>query len=132
MIYAKIPIWFFAALLVGIVAPSFVYASSDPLSLNPSELLNKTFSGSSNTGNSLPNLPGFKLPLDLQKGAKSFLSGANTGDGIDFGQLLNTKNLSSSDFGTALKAVAVLAINLFLIVIQTVASILKALLPFLQ
>lgn len=46
--------------------------------------------------------------------------------------LLNTNNLSSTDLTSALKAVLVLAINLFLIVIQTVVAILKALLPFLQ
>ena len=46
--------------------------------------------------------------------------------------LLNTSNLSGSDFTSALKAVAILAINLFLIVIQTTAAILKALLPFLS
>lgn len=46
--------------------------------------------------------------------------------------LLNTQNLSSSDLTGTLKAVLVLAINLFLIVIQTTAAILKALLPFLS
>ena len=46
--------------------------------------------------------------------------------------LLNTQNLSGGDLLGALKAVAVLAINLFLIVIQTTAAILKALLPFLS
>ena len=46
--------------------------------------------------------------------------------------LLNTENLSASDLPGALKAVAVLAINLFLIVIQVVVGILKALLPFLS
>ncbi|MBI2063008.1 MAG: hypothetical protein HYT61_02075 [Candidatus Yanofskybacteria bacterium] len=45
--------------------------------------------------------------------------------------LLNINNLSSNDFVSVLRAVAILAINLFLIVIQTVAGILKALLPFL-
>ncbi|MDO8669069.1 MAG: hypothetical protein Q7K65_02120 [Candidatus Buchananbacteria bacterium] len=46
--------------------------------------------------------------------------------------LLNTQNLSGNDLVGVLKAVAVLAINLFLIVIQTVAGILKALLSFLS
>lgn len=132
MIKVKIFILAFTTLIATVVPPVFVYASNT-LPLEPLDLLNKAFSETSKNANtSLPTLPGFKLPLGIQKSAKSFLSGANTGNGIDFGQLLNTKNLSGKDFGSALKAVAVLAINLFLIVIQTVASILKALLPFLQ
>lgn len=47
-------------------------------------------------------------------------------------QTLGIGGLSSNDFSGALKAVAVLAINLFLIIIQTTAAILKALLPFLS
>ena len=46
--------------------------------------------------------------------------------------LLNTKNISSNDIWGSIKAIVSLAINLFLIVIQTVAGILKALLPFLS
>ena len=47
-------------------------------------------------------------------------------------QTLGVGGLSFDDLPGALKAVAVLAINLFLIVIQTTAAILKALLPFLS
>lgn len=46
--------------------------------------------------------------------------------------LLDTKNLSFSDIPSSLKAIGVLAINLFLIVIQAVAAVLKGLLPFLS
>lgn len=48
-----------------------------------------------------------------------------------FKQFLDTKDLSFNDIPSSLKAIAVLAINLFLIVIQAVAAILKGLLPFL-
>ncbi|MBI2063588.1 MAG: hypothetical protein HYT65_01180 [Candidatus Yanofskybacteria bacterium] len=47
-------------------------------------------------------------------------------------QTLGVSGLSFDDLPSALKAIAILAINLFLIVIQTTASILKALLPFLS
>jgi hypothetical protein len=46
--------------------------------------------------------------------------------------LINTKDLSSKDITGSIKAVASLAINLFLIVIQTAGGILKALLPSLS
>ncbi len=49
-----------------------------------------------------------------------------------FKQFLDTKDLSFSDIPGSLKAIGVLAINLFLIVIQAVAAILKGLLPFLS
>jgi len=51
---------------------------------------------------------------------------------FDFSRFLDVKAISSGDIISALKAVAVLAINLFLIIIQTIAGILKALLSFLQ
>lgn len=47
-------------------------------------------------------------------------------------ELLDFKNLSGGDAISVLKAIAVLAINLFLIVIQVVVAILKGLLPFLS
>ncbi len=47
-------------------------------------------------------------------------------------KLLDTKNLSFNDIPGSLKAIATLAINLFLIVIQAVAAVLKGLLPFLS
>lgn len=47
-------------------------------------------------------------------------------------QTLGISSLSFNDLPSVLKAIAVLAINLFLIVIQTTAAILKALLPFLS
>lgn len=134
MIKVKIFILVFTMLVVLTVAPGFGYASN-VLSLEPLDLFNRAFSETSkSTTTSLPALPGFKLPPELQKSVKGFLSGTSTGTGsnFDFKQLLNTESLSGKDFGSALKAIAVLAINLFLIIIQTVAAILKALLPFLQ
>ena len=46
-------------------------------------------------------------------------------------KLIDLQNISSDDIFKSLRAIAILAINLFLIVIQVVAGILKALLPFL-
>jgi len=69
------------------------------------------------------------LKEDLFKGAAHSIGVGTTVPSLDF---FNVKNLSSGDIISILKAVVVLAINLFLIVIQTVAGILKALLPFLS
>ena len=71
----------------------------------------------------LPNIP--NLP-------KLNISNLNIG-GSDWGLLnLKTGDLSFNDLSSAFRSVLVLAINLFLIIIQTVAAILKALLPFLN
>lgn len=63
---------------------------------------------------------------------KNLTSSINIGTTVPSLRLVNADNLSSADLVSALRSVAVLAINLFLIVIQTVASVLKALLPFLS
>lgn len=70
-------------------------------------------------GTSVPAIP------QLQN-IKNYLSGTTGGSSQP-----STLTLSKNDIAGSLKSVAVLAINLFLIVIQTVAGILKALLPFL-
>lgn len=79
-------------------------------------------------------VPSIIEPLDILKSDlfKNIIPNIGIGTTIPNLNLLNTKNLSGGDLTSALKAIAVLAINLFLIVIQTVAGILKALLPFLQ
>lgn len=76
-----------------------------------------------NIGTTIP-----ALPSSLPSNFKGFFSGSNFGDF----KLINIDSLSSQDLTGSLKSIAVLAINLFLIVIQVVAGILKALLPFLQ
>jgi hypothetical protein len=79
------------------------------------------------------SVPSFN-PLDYLK--KDLLESAarsiGVGTAVPSLNFFNTKSFSSGDIVSMLKAVAVLAINLFLIVIQTVAGILKALLPFLS
>ena len=112
---------------------SFAYSAGgtqlDGFSTNPLKYLNKQL---------IPSLPGLKsvnigttaptLP-DISGGLfKGFISGTAS---QQF-KLLNTQNISFDDVTGSLRSIAVLAINLFLIVIQTVASILKALLPFLE
>ena len=72
--------------------------------------------------NLLPSLP---------MNSRGLFSNTATGSFRDL-KLLNTEGLSSGNLVSALKSVAVLAINLFLIVIQVVVGILKALLPFLS
>lgn len=89
------------------------------------------------SGDSSVSTPSLINPLDLFK--SDLLKGAAQNVGAstvvpslsNFKQILDTQNLSFNDISGSLKAIAVLAINLFLIVIQTVAGILKALLPFL-
>lgn len=122
------------ALLVLISNKSFAYSSAgDSLTsslTNPLDYLNNQL---------LPNLPGLKnvnigtalpLPPNLSRGL--FSRGFISGEASEQFKLLNTQNLSFDDLTGSLKSVAVLAINLFLIVIQVVAGILKALLPFLK
>lgn len=78
--------------------------------------------------------PSIIEPLDILKSDlfKNIVPNIGIGTTIPNLNLLNTKNLSGGDLVSVLRAIAVLAINLFLIVIQTVAGILKALLPFLS
>jgi len=84
------------------------------------------------------SLPSLVNPLDYLKNIPLQGITQNLGVGTSIpslsglSQFLDTKNLSSSDITSMLKAVAVLAINLFLIVIQVITGILKALLPFLS
>jgi hypothetical protein len=88
------------------------------------------FASNQNFSLSIPlfNSPDY-LKEDLFKGAAQNIGVGTTVPSLN---LSNTKSLSSGDIISMLKAVVVLAINLFLIVIQTVAGILKALLPFLS
>lgn len=134
MTKAKILILFLITFAVVTVVPFFTYAS-DTLLLEPSGLLNRIFSETSkNINTSLPSLSDIKLPTDFSKNTKTFLSNVDAagGMGIDFSRFFNFGEFSSKNLTAAIKAVLVLAINLFLIVIQTVAAILKALLPLLQ
>jgi hypothetical protein len=65
-------------------------------------------------------------------GTTGLFKGFISGPASDQFKLFNTQNLSFDDLTGSLKSVAILAINLFLIVIRVVAGILKALLPFLE
>ncbi len=94
---------------------TFAYTSGNPDTsapslINPFDFFNSDVlkNAAQNTGIStvVPSLPSFNL--------------------------LDTKNLSFSDIPGSLKAIGTLAINLFLVVIQAVAAILKGLLPFLS
>ena len=51
---------------------------------------------------------------------------------IDLGQFLTPKNVSSDDLGGAVKAIATLVIQIFLVVISVVSQILKLILGFLR
>lgn len=108
-------------LLVLTSNKSFAYSlagdSLTPSLINPLDYLNKQIS---TTSPALPNLSGGLF--------KGFISGPAS----EQFKLLNTQNLSFNDLTGSLKSVAILAINLFLVVIQVVAGILKALLPFLK
>lgn len=86
----------------------------------------------------VPNLPGLKslnigtTAPALSNVSEGILKGFISGTASQQFKLLNTQNLSFNDISGSLKSIAVLAINLFLIVIQTVAATLKALLSFLK
>ena len=99
---------------------SFAYSSSPSLpSPSPANSLNRLSDPLDYLNEITKKLPGFKdigttLPIPQQFSMQN----------------LGISGLSFNDLPGALKAIAVLAINLFLIVIQTTASILKALFPF--
>ena len=98
-------------------------AQNNPLDLIPKSLRNELL------GTTAP-----ALPTGLRQGLGKVLSdyvGDDLGASGDF-KVLNRESLSFDDILGGLKSVAVLAINLFLIVIQVVVGILKALLPFLS
>ena len=80
------------------------------------------------------SVPSLINPFDFFKNDALKNAAQKTGIGttVPSLQLLNTKNLSFNDIPGSLKAIATLAINLFLIVIQAVAAILRGLLPFLS
>lgn len=108
---------------------AFAYSAGesqyDTSSVNPLNYLTKQLMPglkNVNIGTTAPTLPGMSGGL-----FKGFISGTAS---QQF-KLLNSSNLSFDDITGSLKSIAVLAINLFLIVLQTVAAILKALLPFL-
>ncbi len=99
------------------------------------------------TANNASGVPSSLInPLDFVGGVTKGLTGpsgigGNAGTTLPSLSNLNTLTngisgrlggLSTSDLTGSLKAIASLAINLFLIVIQTVSGILKALLPFLN
>ncbi len=80
------------------------------------------------------SVPSSLNPFDFFKNdaLKNAAQNIGVGTTVPSLKLLDTKDLSFSDIPGSLKAVGVLAINLFLIVIQAVAAILKGLLPFLS
>lgn len=123
---------FFTIIMSGV---SFAYTTNSaaptlPLlpSVNPVDylksILPKTGPSFTGIGTSVPSIP------SLQN-LKNLLPSSLGGSGISK-PTSNTTGFSTGDIGGSLKAIGVLAINLFLIVIQTVAGILKALLPFLS
>ncbi|MBI4160686.1 MAG: hypothetical protein HY506_02150 [Candidatus Yanofskybacteria bacterium] len=116
-------IFIFFAAAAFFITHNFAYAYFDDLSDNsPQDLLQK--------------IPGFKLPKTPfqthDTGLTKPLVDQSGLDVANLGQFLNIKNWSKQDVLSGLKEVAVLTINLFVIVIETTAGILKALVPFLQ
>ncbi len=81
-------------------------------------------------------LPSININFDVLKKITNTIpvnltGGLPTVSGVNW-NIFQNSSFSTSDLTGALKSIAVLAINLFLIVIQTVAGILKAFLPFLN
>ena len=100
----------------------FMSAISNPFDYLKTDLFGEA-ADSQSIGTTVPTIP--KLP-----GLKDFIVGSSETNG--FGGLFDTDKLSRDDIGGSIKAVVVLAINLFLIIIQTVSGILKALLSLLS
>lgn len=86
------------------------------------------------SGTSDSPVPSLLNPFDFFKNdaLKNAAQNIGVGTTVPSLRLLDTKDLSFNDIPGSLKAIATLAINLFLIVIQAVAAILKGLLPFLS
>lgn len=107
-------------LLVGLPVFIFILTASGAFAYT---------SGTPNT-----SVPSSLNPFDFFKNdaLKNAAQNIGVGTTVPSLRLLDTKNLSFNDIPGSLKAIGVLAINLFLIVIQAVAAILKGLLPFLS
>lgn len=128
------PILIFAVVLFSNFA--FAYTADNPaptvLPFNPvnrlTNLKTDLFKGtvpSQNINTSVPTLPSLPNLNNL----KNFLPKGGSNGSI---KTSSTKSFSTSDVGGGLKSIGVLAIRLFLIVIETVAAVLRALLPFLS
>ena len=80
----------------------------------------------------------FKIPDISRTDCINGVSGSNSDCSklpelkFDLHDLTATKSFSTGDILNTLKAIAALAINLFIVVIQTVVGLLKGLLPFLK
>ncbi len=107
---------------LALLSPTFSSASAVayPADSSSAAVLPSITANPLNFLNSLTN----SIPSAI-KGSVPAVSGINW-------DIFRNISFSSGDIGGALKSILVLVINLFLIVIQTVAGILKALLPFLN
>lgn len=118
-------------ILLGTLGSFIISESSATVTVNPMDYtrsINDMANQAVKTQGINTTVPNINIPTIKTAAPGSFQSLTKT----DFGSLINTKNLSFKDTGSILKSIAILAINLFLIVIQTVAGILRALLPFLN
>lgn len=110
-----------------------------PLNLNPVDAVTGAGIRTLNTGQILNNRFQFNLPSSWEKinintniPVNPQIKESQALPAIDLKQFLTPKNISSSDFGQAIKAIAVLVIEIFLVVISVVSQILKLVLGFLR
>lgn len=110
-----------------------------PLNLNPLDAVNSAGIGGINAGDVLDafkfnfpfNLNNINIDTNIPISPKVNESQQSLPD-INLRQFLTPKDISSDDLGGAIKAIAVLIINIFLVVISIVAQILKLILEFLR
>ncbi|HXK40898.1 MAG TPA: hypothetical protein VJ046_02250 [Candidatus Paceibacterota bacterium] len=112
--------------------------SQSDLNLNPLDAINRAGIGGINAGDVLDAFK-FNFPFDLKNinidtnipiSPKVNESQQSLPD-IDLRRFLTPKDISSDDLGGAVKAIATLVIEIFLVVISVVSQMLKLILGFL-
>lgn len=123
-----------------LVLGNFSFAKGESLDLNPLNAINEAGVGVNiNAGDVLDafkfnfpfNLNNINIDTNIPISPKVNTSQDNLPN-IDLRQFLTPKDVSSDDLGGAVKAVATLIIEIFLVVISVVSQILKLILGFLR
>lgn len=113
--------------------------SVESLNLNPLDAVNKAGVGVNIDAGDVLEAFKFNFPfnlnninIDTNTPASPKTDPSQALPDIDLRQFLTPKDISSDDLGGAIKAIAALIINIFLVVISVVTQILKLILGFLS